>query len=114
MPPVRFRYQTVEFDDTDIHVKTLRDKQLFADDDGAAARLGISSATYSLYGVIRPSGIFDSPNISFQFIRDGGIKFEIEATLGGNQISGAHIGKCGASLQPGNKPEIGTFPNDRD
>ena len=56
MPPVRFRYQTVEFDDTDIHVKTLRDKQQFADDDGAAARLGISSATWSLFGVIWPSG----------------------------------------------------------
>ena len=56
MPAVRFRYQTVEFDDTDIHVKTLRDKQQFADDEGIAASLGISSATWPLFGVIWPSG----------------------------------------------------------
>ena len=56
MSPLRFRYQTVEFDDTDIHVKTLRDKQQYADDTGAAARLGISSATWPLFGVIWPSG----------------------------------------------------------
>lgn len=56
MSPARFRYQTVEFDDTDIHVKTLRDKQQYADDDGVATRLGISSANWSLFGVIWPSG----------------------------------------------------------
>jgi len=56
MSPVRYRYQTVEFDDTDIHVKTLRDKQQFSDTHGAAARLGISSATWPLFGVIWPSG----------------------------------------------------------
>jgi predicted nicotinamide N-methyase len=56
MPPLRYRYQTLEFDDTDIHVKTLRDKQQFSDDDGIAAGLGISSATWPLFGVIWPSG----------------------------------------------------------
>lgn len=56
MSSVRFRYQTVEFDDTDIHVKTLRDKQQFADEDGVAASLGISSAAWPMFGVIWPSG----------------------------------------------------------
>ena len=56
MPTLRFRYQTIEFGNTDIHVRTLRDKQQYADDDGAAARLGISSATWPLFGVIWPSG----------------------------------------------------------
>jgi len=56
MPAVRYRYQTIEFDDTDIHIKTLRDKQQFADEDGLAASLGISSATWPLFGVIWPSG----------------------------------------------------------
>jgi hypothetical protein len=36
-PSLRFRYHTVEFVDTDIHVRTLRDKQQYADDDGAKA-----------------------------------------------------------------------------
>ena len=56
MPPPRYRYQTIEFGDTDIHVKTLRDKQQFSDDENTAARLGISSANWSLFGVIWPSG----------------------------------------------------------
>jgi ETFB lysine methyltransferase len=56
MPPLRFRYQTLEFGDTDIHVRTLRDRQQFADGLGAAARLGISSANWPLFGVIWPAG----------------------------------------------------------
>lgn len=118
MPPVRFRYQTIEFDDTDIHVKTLHDKHYFADDDGAAAaaRLGISSATWSLRGVIWPSkasGTFHSPNISFHFIGNGERKFEIKDTLRGNKTSATFIRNHGASLQRGDKPETGTFPDNR-
>jgi predicted nicotinamide N-methyase len=56
MSSLRYRYQTIEFDDTDIHVKTLRDRQQFSDDEGFAAKLGISSATWPLFGVIWPSG----------------------------------------------------------
>lgn len=52
----RYRYQTIEFGGTDIHVKTLRDRQQFSDDENTAARLGISSANWSLFGVIWPSG----------------------------------------------------------
>ncbi|MDY0191858.1 MAG: methyltransferase domain-containing protein [Desulfuromonas sp.] len=55
--PVRVRYQTVEFGETDIHLCTLRDKQQFADPDGVAAALGISSATWPLFGVIWPSSL---------------------------------------------------------
>lgn len=56
MSTPRYRYQTIEFGDTDIHVKTLRDKQQFSDDENVAARLGISSANWSIFGVIWPSG----------------------------------------------------------
>jgi predicted nicotinamide N-methyase len=56
MPPLRFRYQTLEFGDVDIHVRTLRDNQQFADADGVAEKLGISSATWPLFGVIWASG----------------------------------------------------------
>ncbi len=56
MPLVRIRYQTLEFGDTDIHVRTLRDNQQYADADGRAEKLGISSANWPLFGVIWASG----------------------------------------------------------
>lgn len=55
MPKVRYKYQTKEFGTTDIHLRTLRDKQQFSDDNDTAKDLGISSATWSLFGVIWPS-----------------------------------------------------------
>lgn len=56
MSPLRVRYQTIEFDDVDIHVRTLRDNQQFDDEDGIAEALGISSATWPLFGVVWASG----------------------------------------------------------
>lgn len=52
MPPLRIRYQTIEIKDIDIHVRTLRDKQQYSDQDGIASRLGISSATWPFFGVV--------------------------------------------------------------
>lgn len=52
MTPFRIRYQTIEFDDIDIHVRSLRDRQQFYDPSGEAEALGISSAQWSLFGVV--------------------------------------------------------------
>jgi len=52
MNSLRYRFQTVEFGDLDIHVRTLRDTNQFQDDDGIAAEYGISSATWPLFGVL--------------------------------------------------------------
>ena len=49
---LRFRYQTFEFGSTDIHLRSLRDAQEYSDDDGIAENLGISSANWSLFGVV--------------------------------------------------------------
>lgn len=57
MPALRTRYQTVEFDKIDIHIRTLRDKQQYADPEGIAADLCISSALWPIFGTIWPSGI---------------------------------------------------------
>ncbi len=57
MKHVRVRYNTIEFRDFDIHVRTLRDKQQFSDPEGEASKLGISSATWPFFGVIWESGI---------------------------------------------------------
>lgn len=56
MQPLRLRYQTIEFGKIDIHVRTLRDNQQFLDDDGVAEALGISSATWPLFGIVWASG----------------------------------------------------------
>lgn len=55
MAEVRLKYQTKEFGTTDIHLRTLRDRQQFHDKNDIARKLGISSATWSLFGVVWPS-----------------------------------------------------------
>lgn len=55
MPPVRVRYQTIEFGNVDIHVRSLRDKQQFSDPDGEAEALGIYDAMWPLFGQVWPS-----------------------------------------------------------
>ena len=50
--PLRFRYQTFEFGDQDIHLRSLRDTQQFSDPGGEAQLLGISAANWALFGVI--------------------------------------------------------------
>jgi len=56
MATLRVRYQTIEFGTTDIHIRSLRDNQEFSDDEGAAEELGISSASWPLFGIVWPSG----------------------------------------------------------
>ena len=56
MSHFRVHYQTLEFDKTDIHVLTRRDKQEFSDDDNTAFNLRISSAVWPLLSVIWSSG----------------------------------------------------------
>ena len=57
MNALRLRYQTLEFATTDIHLCTLRDRNQFYDPEGEAEKLGISSATWPLFGIAWPSGI---------------------------------------------------------
>ena len=57
MSPLRYRYQTIEIGDIDLHLRTLRDRQQFHDPDGVAERLGISSAFWPLFGVVWPSSL---------------------------------------------------------
>lgn len=57
MTALRLRYQTVEFGTTDIHLCTLRDHQEFHDPNGVAEKLGISSASWPIFGVLWPSSM---------------------------------------------------------
>lgn len=54
--PLRFRYQTYECGLYDIHLRTLRDNQQFSDPEKTAENLGISSASWPLFGILWPSG----------------------------------------------------------
>lgn len=65
MSPLRIRYQTIEFDNIDIHVRTLRDSQQYYDEEGIAENLGISSATWPFFGII-----WDSSLVLAHFICD--------------------------------------------
>jgi len=56
MQAFRVRYQTIEFPDVDVHVRTLKDKQQYLDVGGVAEKVGISSAMWPLFGVIWDSG----------------------------------------------------------
>ncbi|MGD2159601.1 MAG: histidine kinase, partial [Gammaproteobacteria bacterium] len=53
---LRYRYQTIELNGFDIHLRTLRDRQQYNDIDGIAEKLGISPASWPLFGVVWPSG----------------------------------------------------------
>ncbi|RXI28590.1 class I SAM-dependent methyltransferase [Aliarcobacter trophiarum] len=55
MKNIRFKYQTIEFGEEDIHIRTLKDTQQFSDTKNIAKNLGISSATWPIFGVIWPS-----------------------------------------------------------
>ena len=52
MAPLRYRYQTYQFGDLDIHLRTLKNVQQFSDPDDIAKNLGIGSATWALFGVV--------------------------------------------------------------
>lgn len=54
---LRFRYQTLEIGATDIHLRTLRDNQQFSDPNDVALNLGISSASWPIFGVLWPSSL---------------------------------------------------------
>ncbi len=55
MAPLRIRYQTLEIGDLDIHVRTLYDILQYLDENGVAEEMGISSATWPLFGIVWPS-----------------------------------------------------------
>ncbi|WP_394130014.1 class I SAM-dependent methyltransferase [Shewanella maritima] len=79
MSNLRLRYQTIEFGKTDIHLCTLRNKQEFHDPDGTAEQLGISSATWPIFGIVWPSSLVLAHHISDY---DIGIKRVLEIGCG--------------------------------
>ena len=81
MTSVRVRYQTLEFGDVDIHVRSLRDNQQFSDKDGVAEKLGISSATWPLFGIVWASGEVLARHM-FDYAIDGKRILEVGCGIG--------------------------------
>jgi predicted nicotinamide N-methyase len=53
---LRYRFHTREFGDLDIHYRTLRDRNQFGDEDRAAEKLGVSPASWPLFGMLWQAG----------------------------------------------------------
>ena len=53
---LRYRFHTREIGDFDIHFRTLRDRQQFEDTDREAEKLGVSPASWPLFGVVWQAG----------------------------------------------------------
>lgn len=49
---VRVRYQTIQVGPYDVHLRTLFDRNQYADPDGTAEAAGISSAAWPLFGLV--------------------------------------------------------------
>lgn len=56
MPGYATRHQEVQVEDLHFTLRVLSDRQQFSDPDGHAARLGISSAQWCLFGQLWPAG----------------------------------------------------------
>ena len=69
MSVVRIRYQTIEFDYIDIHLRCLRDKQQISAPLGEAQALSISGAQWSLFDVV-----WESSQILAEKMQDFNIK----------------------------------------
>lgn len=106
MTILRLRYQTVEFGKVDIHLCTLRDKQEFDDPTGIAEALGISSATWPLFGVIWPSSL-----VLAHFIADYDIGSKRILEIGcGMALTSLLLNKMSADITATDyHPEAGKF-----
>jgi predicted nicotinamide N-methyase len=107
MPAVRYRFQTLEFGEHDIHFRTLRDRRQYNDDDGAAEAVGIPAAQWSFAGMVWPSEIVLAQLMTFYDI-DARKILEVGCGIGlaslvlnarGADISATDIHPCsGANL----------------
>lgn len=84
--PLRFRYQTLEFGEHDVHLRTLRDSQQYLDPHGTAEALGISSANWSLFGVV-----WDSSQILAHFLIDFDIAGKRILEVGCGMALSSHV-----------------------
>lgn len=57
MPGYQTKFETIAIGDSNYRIRSLRDKQQYADPLGTAADAGVSSASWPLFGQLWPAGI---------------------------------------------------------
>lgn len=75
-----------------VHIRSLRDRQQFFDPLGEAARRGISSATWPLFGLLWPSGRQLAAHLAARPVRAGERILEIGCGLGLASLVGQRRG----------------------
>lgn len=108
MTNLRLCYQTIEFGEIDIHLCSLRNKQEFYDPEGTAEKLGISSATWPIFGIVWPSSLVLAHHIcSYDF----GTKRVLEIGCG-TALSSLLLNKLKVNITATDfHPEVETFLN---
>jgi len=94
MTNLRLCYQTIEFGEIDIHLCTLRNRQEFYDPEGIAESLGISPASWPIFGVVWPSSLVLAHYISSY---DTGTKRILEVGCG-TALSSLLLNKKNANI----------------
>ncbi|QIR14505.1 class I SAM-dependent methyltransferase [Shewanella aestuarii] len=108
MTNLRLSYQTVEFDKLDIHLCTLRNNQEFYDPNGLAESLGISSASWPLFGILWPSSLVLAHHM---FVHDTQSKRILEVGCG-MALASLLLNKQQADITATDyHPEVQTFLN---
>jgi predicted nicotinamide N-methyase len=82
MPGYRVKHERIAVSGVDdLRIRSLLDKQQFADPSGAALQLGISSATWPLFGLLWPSGRQLAMRMALRPVRAGERILEIGCGL---------------------------------
>ena len=104
--PLRFRYQTFEFGDKDVYLRSLRDTQQYSDPNGEALELGISPANWALFGVV-----WDSSHVLAGIMADFDIDGKRILELGcGMALSSLLLNRRGGDITATDyHPEAGPF-----
>jgi 2-polyprenyl-3-methyl-5-hydroxy-6-metoxy-1,4-benzoquinol methylase len=55
--PCEVKFETLSLDNVDFQIRSLKDRQQFDDPEGIAEEMGISSAHWSLFGIVWPSAL---------------------------------------------------------
>jgi hypothetical protein len=58
MQGYKVKLETHTIGSSDYHIRSLLDRQQYADPDGAAARVNIPPAMWPIFGLVWPAGIF--------------------------------------------------------
>lgn len=102
----KLKNDTLTYGDISLHVCVLADRQQFSDDEGEAEKLGISSAQWSLFGVV-----WDAGDVLARFMVDWPIEGKRILEVGcGIGVTSLLLNRRGADITAMDyHPEVGKF-----